>query len=103
MTLVAGTRTAALYGVPEAVEDYWCNYGVSLDFAKPLADAGLVVSGRGAEGEIRIVELADHPFFVATLFLPQKRSKPDQPHPVLAGFAAALGVSATGRRQEARA
>jgi CTP synthase (UTP-ammonia lyase) len=97
VTLVAGTRATALYGATEAVEEYWCNYGVNPHYAKPLADVGLVVSGRGPEGEIRIVELANHPFFVATLFLPQKRSAPGQPHPVLRGFAAAVGGPATGR------
>jgi CTP synthase (UTP-ammonia lyase) len=52
------------------------------------------VSGVGLEGEIRIVELPGHPFFVATLFLPQARSTADRPHPLLAGYAAA--VSAAG-------
>ncbi|HLW46654.1 MAG TPA: hypothetical protein VKW09_02695 [bacterium] len=51
--------------------------------------AGLVVSGTGTDGEVRIVELAAHPFFLATLFLPQARSSPGHPHPVIAGLAAA--------------
>jgi CTP synthase len=42
---------------------------------------------------MRIVELADHPFYVATLFLPQKRSAPGHPHPVLAGFAVAVAAA----------
>ncbi len=45
-----------------------------------------------------MVELPAHPFFVATLFLPQLRSAPGRPHPLLAGFAAALSrVPAAGR------
>ena len=48
------------------------------------------MSGTGASGEIRIVELADHPFFIATLFLPQTRSTAASPHPVIAGYAAAV-------------
>jgi CTP synthase (UTP-ammonia lyase) len=87
---VAGSRAAALYGAPTAVEEYWCNYGVNPDYAKSLAEAGLVASGIGQDGEMRIVELADHPFYVATLFLPQMRSAPGRPHPVLAGLAAAM-------------
>jgi CTP synthase (UTP-ammonia lyase) len=51
---------------------------------------GLSVSGIGSDGEIRIVELRDHPFFMATLFLPQARSSRATPHPVLVGYAAAL-------------
>jgi CTP synthase (UTP-ammonia lyase) len=44
----------------------------------------------GAEGEIRAVELPDHPFFMGTLFLPQARSKARRPHPLIAGFATAV-------------
>jgi CTP synthase (UTP-ammonia lyase) len=88
--LKAGTRAATLYDATQAVEDYWCNYGVNPAYNAALAGAGLTPSGFGEDGEIRIVELADHPFFVATLFLPQKRSSPARPHPLLAGFAAAV-------------
>jgi CTP synthase (UTP-ammonia lyase) len=68
-------------------------------YQRPLEDAGLTVSGRGGAGEIRIVELRDHPFFVATLFLPQARSTAERPHPLLAGFAAAVAArtQAAGR------
>ena len=97
MRLVAGTRAAALYDATKAVEEYWCNYGINPEYVKPLAHAGLTVSGVGDDGEMRIVELADHPFYVATLFLPQKRSAPGQPHPVLAGFAVAVGGGTTMR------
>ena len=88
--LVAGTLAARLYGVAEAEEDYYCNYGVNPDYLGRLEVGGLRVSGVGAEGEIRIVELPGHPFFVATLFLPQARSDPGAPHPLLAGYAGAV-------------
>jgi CTP synthase (UTP-ammonia lyase) len=91
VTVVAGTRAAALYGVGSAVEDYYCNYGVNPDYVARLEAGGLRVSGVGDEGELRIVELPDHPFFMATLFLPQARSTRTTPHPVLQGYAAALG------------
>jgi CTP synthase (UTP-ammonia lyase) len=74
-----------------AVEDYYCNYGVDLDYLARLQGGGLGVSGIGAEGEIRIVELPGHPFFMGTLFLPQARSTRANPHPLLQGYAAALG------------
>jgi len=45
------------------------------------------VSGVGSEGEIRIIEVPDHPFFLATLFLPQARSTSTEPHPLLVGYA----------------
>ena len=96
--MVTRTRTAALYAMSEAVEEYWCNYGVNPAYVAALQDAGLIVSGTGEDGTIRIVEVADHPFFVATLFLPQKRSTAERPHPLLAGFAAAVAARATARQ-----
>ena len=65
------------------------NYGINPDYRRALEAAGLRVSGVGAEGEIRIVELPSHRFFLATLFLPQTRSTATRPHPLLAAFAAA--------------
>jgi CTP synthase (UTP-ammonia lyase) len=90
VTIVPGTRAAKLYGVPESVEDYYCNYGVNPDYVRQMEASGLRVSGVGVEGEVRIVEIPDHPFFLATLFLPQARSTPAVPHPLLAGFSAAV-------------
>ena len=89
VTLVPGTRAAACYRVATVTEDYYCNYGVNPVYRRQLEAAGLRVSGVGADGEIRIVELPDHRFFVATLFIPQTRSAPGRPHPLLAAYAAA--------------
>lgn len=52
------------------------------------------MSGVGEAGEIRVVELPDHPFFLATLFLPQARSSAAAPHPLLAGYPAAVRAAA---------
>ncbi|MEW6266353.1 MAG: hypothetical protein AB1641_25040 [Thermodesulfobacteriota bacterium] len=54
------------------------------------------VTGVDREGEVRIVELADHPFYVATLFLPQVSSTPDRPHPLIVAYLkAALAFQAS--------
>jgi len=90
VSILPGTRAATLYRASTSVEDYYCSYGVNPAYRSRLEAAGLVVSGLGGDGEIRIVELVGHPFFLATLFLPQTRSVPGRPHPVLAGFAAAV-------------
>ncbi len=91
----AGTRASSLYRSSQSVEDYYCNYGVNPAYRRTLEEGGLTVSGTGASGEIRMVELADHPFFMATLFLPQTRSTAASPHPLIAGYATA--VRAGGR------
>ena len=92
VTILPHTRAAALYGagVTTCVEDYYCNYGVNPAYRARLEAAGMVVSGLGGNGEIRIVELPGHPFYLATLFLPQTRSAPGAPHRLLAGFADAV-------------
>jgi CTP synthase (UTP-ammonia lyase) len=59
------------------------------DYRAPLQRAGVVVSGTGEDGEVRLIELPAHPFFLATLFLPQAHSSPERPHPIIAGFVAA--------------
>jgi CTP synthase (UTP-ammonia lyase) len=97
--VVPGTRAADLYGSATAVEDYQCNYGVNAAYHPALEKAGLRLSGFGEDGELRIVELPDHPFFLATLFLPQMRSIPERPHPFLRGFAAAVKATAGSDRE----
>ena len=95
MIIVPGTRAATIYGADVAVEDYRCNYGVNPEYHSALEHAGLRLSGFGEDGELRIIELPAHPFFMATLFVPQMRSIPAKPHPLLAGFAAAVKARAT--------
>jgi CTP synthase (UTP-ammonia lyase) len=88
--VVPGTLAAKLYGDEAPIEDYRCNYGVDAAYHAAFEQSGLRLSGFGEDGELRIIELPDHPFFLATLFLPQMRSAPGRPHPLLAGFAAAI-------------
>jgi CTP synthase (UTP-ammonia lyase) len=63
---------------------------VNPEYARRVEEGGLRVSGTGPAGELRIVELPDHPFFLATLFLPQARSSAAAPHPPLTGYASAV-------------
>ena len=84
--VLPGSRAAALYGDGEVIEDFFCNYGLNPTYRAPLEEAGLRVTGVDEDGEVRLVELEDHPFFVATLFCFQTRSCPDRPHPLVEGF-----------------
>jgi len=83
---VAGRAYGAALADGTVSERYYCNFGLASEREPALAAAGLVVSGRDADGEARIVELPDHPFFVGTLFVPQAAS-PD--HPLVRSFLAA--------------
>ena len=90
-----------LYAAAQTSEAYYCNYGINPPYLRLLEAGGMVVSGVGGEGEARIVELPTHPFFVATLFLPQARSTAEPLHPLIAGYAAAA-VAARGDRTTPR-
>lgn len=88
--LAAGSRVAEIYGTRMAREQYYCNFGVNPD-AVPLLRAGpLKITGSDDEGEVRVVELPSHPFFIGTLFVPQLKSRAGRPHPLVAAFVRAL-------------
>lgn len=86
VALAPGSRIARIYGAPEAVEQYYCNFGVNPDKVPLLRKGPLQITGSDAEGEVRVVELPNHPFFVGTLFVPQMRSTPERPHPLVTAF-----------------
>lgn len=86
VALVPGTRAATAYGSATATERYYCNFGLDRGRVPDLEAAGLRVSGTDEQGEVRVVELPGHPFYVATLFVPQASSTPDRPHPLVTAF-----------------
>lgn len=86
-----GTKAHSLYGTSEAVEPFYCNYGLNPEFEASFIERGLVFSARGDDAEARILELPDHRFFVATLFVPFARSSADEPHPLVTAFLEAIG------------
>ncbi|WP_326634150.1 hypothetical protein OIE67_50705 [Nonomuraea fuscirosea] len=86
VTLAPGTRVAALYGRTEVEEEYYCNFGLDPGRRDTLHDGGFAVTGVDADGEARVLEIPGHPFYVATLFVPQARSRPETPHPLVVGL-----------------
>jgi len=103
VTILPGTRAATLYRVEDVTEAYYCSYGVNPEYRRLLEGGGMVISGVGSQGEARIVELPTHPFFVATLFLPQARSTAETPHPIITGYAAAASMHRVARHSESGA
>jgi len=85
--LIPGTRTADAYGMPEIRERHRHRYEFNNTYRKQLEDAGLVVSGELPDGSlVEIIEVRDHPWFVACQFHPEFKSRPYAPHPLFAGF-----------------
>jgi CTP synthase (UTP-ammonia lyase) len=56
-----------------------------------------MIAGEDGEGNVRIVELRSHPFFVATLFVPQLSSEPGDPHPLILALLEAAAVFRASR------
>lgn len=90
LTFVPGSQVAAIYGALSAKEHYYCNFGVNPDCIHELKRGPLNISGSDAEGEIRVIEHPEHPFFIGTLFVPQTRSTPERPHPLVTAFLGAI-------------
>lgn len=81
-----GTRPQAIYGQSKIAEQYNCNFGVSSQYQAALEAQGMRIAGVDESGAVRIIELADHPFFLATLFQPELSAESGGPHPLIVAF-----------------
>jgi len=98
--LVPGTRAAAAYGESVVYERHRHRWEVNPSYHEQLEAHGLVLSGNSHNGRLtEIIELPDHPFFVAAQFHPELRSRPTRPHPLFREF---VGAVQTYRRAQAR-
>lgn len=84
--LLAGSRVASIYEMDEVVEQYHCNYGVNPHYHTMLEKGELRITGVDAEGEPRVVELGEHPFFIATLFQPERSALSGNLHPLIRAY-----------------
>jgi CTP synthase len=103
--LAAGSRAREVYGETVVHERHRHRYEVNNQHRQTLVDAGLFVSGTFQEGRlVEIVELPDHPWFVASQFHPEFKSRPTRPAPLFREFvAAALERSRSRARVRAAA
>ncbi len=96
--LVEGTRAHAAYGDAVIHERHRHRYEVNNHYRPRLVDAGLVVSGTYQEGRlVEVIEIADHPWFVASQFHPEFKSRPTRPAPLFRDFVGAALDRARGR------
>jgi CTP synthase len=97
--LTPGTRAAAAYGAEQVNERHRHRFEFNNAYRERLEQAGLVISGLSPDGRlVEIIELRDHPWFVASQFHPELKSRPTNPHPLFRDF-----VGAALRQHEARA
>jgi CTP synthase len=88
--LKPGSRARELYGDEIVYERHRHRYEVNNAFRQKLADGGMIFSGTSPDDRlIEIIELPDHPFYMASQFHPEFKSRPNRPHPLFREFVAA--------------
>jgi CTP synthase len=84
---VPGTLAARMYGAPEATERHRHRYEFNLKYKEAMEEKGFIVSGTSPDGKlVEVIELRDHPWFIACQYHPEFLSKPNSPHPLFRGF-----------------
>jgi CTP synthase (UTP-ammonia lyase) len=98
---VQGSRLAFIYGAATSEEGYHCNYGPNPEFRSGLEQAGMRFTAFDDSGEIRGGELAtpEHPFFVGTLFQPERAALRGELPPLVHAFVAAVIAAASNTRE----
>jgi CTP synthase (UTP-ammonia lyase) len=89
--IVPGSMAARISGPGRRTERYHCAFGLNAEYLEALTAGGLRFTGFDDSGNVRIMELPGHPFFMGTLFQPELQGDGTQPHPIIA----ALGTAAT--------
>jgi CTP synthase len=96
--LVPGSRAAECYGTSEISERHRHRYEFNNVYRQQFAAHGMQVVGTSPDGAlVEIVEIPDHPWFVAVQFHPEFKSQPTRPQPLFDGFIAAAVQRHTGR------
>ena len=93
-----GSKAAEIYGQPEISERHRHRYEVSNQYRERFQQQGMRLSGLSPDGSlVEMIELPDHPYFVACQFHPELKSRPTRPHPLFSAFVAAAAQRATTR------
>lgn len=98
--LASGTKAREAYGSDEIVERHRHRFEVNNQFIDELEKAGLVISGKSVDQSlVEVIELADHPWYVACQFHPEFTSTPRDGHPLFSGFVNAALEHKTARNR----
>ena len=82
-----GTAARDIYGIPEVSERHRHRFEVNNNYRDLLNDHGLTISGTSPDGAlVEMVEITNHPWFIAGQFHPELKSRPTRPHPLFASF-----------------
>ncbi|MDQ6622262.1 MAG: CTP synthase, partial [Verrucomicrobiota bacterium] len=82
-----GTKAASVYGSNEALERHRHRYEFNMKYREAMDEKGFTISGTSPDGALaELIELKDHPYFLACQYHPEFQSKPNKPHPLFKGF-----------------
>ncbi len=82
-----GTKAEAVYGSNEALERHRHRYEFNMKYRDAMAEKGFTISGTSPDGALaELIELRDHPYFLACQYHPEFQSRPNKPHPLFKGF-----------------
>ena len=88
--LVPGTLAEKIYGKSQITERHRHRYEFNLKYKEAMEEQGFVISGTSPDAKlVELIELRDHPWFLACQYHPEFLSKPNSPHPLFRGFIAA--------------
>ena len=85
--ITSGTLAEKLYGNREVLERHRHRYEFNMKYREQMDAKGFTISGTSPDGSLaELIELRDHPYFLACQYHPEFQSKPNKPHPLFKGF-----------------
>src|SRR5688500_10289575 len=96
--LKEGSRAREIYGKSEVEEEYSCSFGLNPEYRAMLEGGDMRITGVDENDEVRVVELAGHPFFIGTLYQPERAALAGTRHPLITAFAQAVRDSNVAAR-----
>ncbi|CAN5509455.1 CTP synthase [soil metagenome] len=82
-----GTKAESIYGSNEALERHRHRYEFNMNYRDQMKEKGFTISGTSPDGALaELIELKDHPYFLACQYHPEFQSRPNKPHPLFKGF-----------------
>jgi CTP synthase (UTP-ammonia lyase) len=95
------SRARGILETDQIHEEYFCNFELNPDYDELFEEHGLEFTGFGDRGDSRIFEVPAHPFYIGTLFQPQRRSRPEKPHPLVVALVEAASRKPARRGEPA--
>ncbi len=87
-----GSRIAQIYGEASTIEQYHCSYGLNERYRAAIDASAMKITGWDVDRSVRVIELSDHPFFIATLFQPERSALQGRDNPLVNEFVQACAA-----------